>query len=459
MRRVPIAVGVILIIAGGLLSFIAYDIEETGESRVLAAVRGPMVTFPVRAAIGRGEREIWTLTWFTFKPPPTMAMALAKAQVLALAQHVTIDYGGYTRFVIPAFGVAAQVIPAENIYLAAALPSVAGIEYDRVIRVPIQSTSESGGTYLSIDEVMELVDMEELWEIGRGEGMDIAVLDSGAPRDLRIASIAAADEGTNPYDDFGHGGSVIHIIHSISPQARIHSIKVLDQYGMGRISTILKGLEMALHLEPRPDIVHASLGASPTLFDSLSMAFETAVRSYGVVAVAAAGNDPTYESSPANSPLVVSVGAIGSDLKLTDYSAPSFNVVSIGDQKVIWLGSVQLMRGTSFSSPVVSAQLLDYMSGTGVMPEEFDEIATLLIGSELTLEGYPLPSGVELAAADPIPETPLMVKLAPWLAVVGAGAVLTFVAIYWRRERKEHLEREGHLKRLKWLKKKLEREG
>lgn len=434
MRKFFVVLGAVLVSIGVLLSFIAYDIEETGESRVLAAVRGPMVTFPVRAAIGRGEREIWTLTWFTTKPPPTMAMAVARAQVLAMAQQVTIDYGGYTRFVIPTFGVAAIVIPAENIYLAAALPSVAGIEYDRVIRVPIQSTSGAGDTYLSIDEIIELVDVEELWEIGRGEGMDIAVLDSGAPRDLRIASVAAADEDTSPYDDFGHGGSVIHIVHSISPQARIHSIKVLDKYGMGRISTILKGLEMALHLEPRPDIVHASLGASPTLFDSLSMAFETAVRSYGVVAVAAAGNDPTYESSPASSPLVVSVGAIGSDLKLTDYSAPSFNVVSIGDQKVIWLGSVQLMRGTSFSSPIVSAQLLDYMSGTGVMPEEFDEIATLLIGSELTIEGYSLPSGVELAAADPVAETPLITKLAPWLVVVGVGAVIALVAVFWRRK-------------------------
>ncbi len=459
MRRVPIAVGIILIVAGIMLSFIAYDIEETGESRVLAAFRSPMVTYPVRAAMGRGEREIWTLTWFTSKPPPTMAMATAKAQVMAMAQQVTVDYGGYTRFVIPAFGVAAQVIPAENIYLAAAMPSVAGVEYDRVIRVPIHSTGGSGGAYLSIEEIMELVDVEELWEIGRGEGMDIAVLDSGAPRDLRIASVSSADEDTSPYDDFGHGGAVIHIIHSIAPQARIHSIKVLDQYGMGRISTILMGLDMALRLEPKPDIVHASLGASPTLFDSLSMAFETAVRNYGVIAVAAAGNDPTYESSPASSPLVISVGAVGSNLKLTDYSAPSFNVVSTGDQKVIWLGSVQLMRGTSFSSPVVSSQLLCYMSGTGVLPEEFDEIATLRVGSELTIEGYSMPSGMKLAIADPVPETPIIAKLAPWLAVVGAGAVLTFVAICWRRERKEQLERRGQLKRLKWLKKKLGREG
>lgn len=433
MMKVPLAVGILLIAVGLLLSCIAYDIEETGESRVLAAFRGPMVTYPVRAAIERGEGEIWTLTWFTTKPPPTMAMAAASAQVLALAQQVTVSYGGYTRFVIPTFGVAAQVIPAENIYLAAAMPQVAGIEYDRIIRVPVQSTWGSSGTYLSIDEVMEFINVEDLWQIGQGEGMDIAVLDSGAPRDLRIASVAAADEGTNPYDDYGHGGSVIHIIHAISPQARIHSIKVLDQYGMGRTSTILKGLEMALRLEQKPEIVHASLGAPPTLFDSLSLAFETAVRNYGVIAVAAAGNDPTYESSPAVSPLVVSVGAVGSDLKLTDYSSPSFDVVSIGNQKVVWLGSVQLMRGTSFSSPIVSAQLLDYISGTGVLPDEFDEIATLHVGSELTIEGYSLPRGTELAASNPVPETPLIAKLTPWLIVVGIGVVILLVAVLWRR--------------------------
>ena len=53
MRRVPIAVGVIVIVVGLLLSFIAYDVEETGESRVLTAFRGPMVTFPVRAATAK----------------------------------------------------------------------------------------------------------------------------------------------------------------------------------------------------------------------------------------------------------------------------------------------------------------------------------------------------------------------------------------------------------------------
>jgi serine protease AprX len=168
-----------------------------------------------------------------------------------------------------------------------------------------------------------------------GNGVTVAVLDSGVAADLDLAgstnrvlaSVNFADQRTMD-DPGGHGTHVAGLIAGngarsdgefvgIAPQANIVDVRVLGTSGSGRVSSVVRGIEWVLAHRSLYNIrvINLSFGApAPVSYraDPFSAAVEIAWRR-GLVVVAAAGNGgPSRDTvvTPGIDPYVITVGAI-----------------------------------------------------------------------------------------------------------------------------------------------------
>jgi serine protease AprX len=173
-----------------------------------------------------------------------------------------------------------------------------------------------------------------------GLGVTVAVVDSGLFQDggsstrLRTTrDFVGGQSGSSelqPRDEYGHGTHVAGLIGGdkaevmgVAPGADFVSLRVLDRYGVGRTSDVIKALEWAVdkRAEYGIDIINLSLGHpiyEPAATDPLVQAVEAAVRA-GIVVVASAGNagrnvtgNVGYAgiSSPGNAPSAITVGSV-----------------------------------------------------------------------------------------------------------------------------------------------------
>ncbi|MFN2556972.1 MAG: S8 family serine peptidase [Nitriliruptorales bacterium] len=207
----------------------------------------------------------------------------------------------------------------------------------------------------------------EAWAVSQGEGVVVAVVDSGVDLthpDLVGALVRRADgtvlgydfvEGDDdPTDEHGHGTMVAGIVAarasngtgvaSVAPRARIMPVRVLNSRALGPNSTVEQGIRWAV--DHGAHVVNLSLEvdreewrateASGELTSSLDRAVRYAW-SRGVAVVAAAGNDNAdLTDYPSDSPVVL-VGAtneheqraVFSDAgRLDALMAPGTNIVS-----------------------------------------------------------------------------------------------------------------------------------
>ncbi|MNB83183.1 Serine protease AprX [compost metagenome] len=253
-----------------------------------------------------------------------------------------------------------------------------------------------------------------------GKGVNIAIIDTGVyphpdltrPVNRIIAFKDFINYRKKPYDDNGHG---THISGDAAgngwaskgkykgpaPEAGIVGVKVLDQYGEGYDSTIIKGIEwcIANRKRLRLRILSMSFGgpaAASAEDDLLIQAVEHAVKA-GLTVVISAGNSgplPRTVDSPGISPSAITVGAVNdrrtltqADDRITFYSsrgpapggrvkpdivAPGERVISLlapgsrlaRQQPGLRVGKCYIkLSGTSISTPIVSgaaAQLLQH---------------------------------------------------------------------------------------------------
>jgi subtilisin family serine protease len=242
----------------------------------------------------------------------------------------------------------------------------------------------------------------EAWTQSRGDGIVVAVIDSGVQFDHPDL---AANLWTNPgeipgngvdddrngfvddvhganiitptasaADDEGHGTHVAGIIAAqggngiggtgIAPGARIMSVKVLDANKAGNSTLLARGIRYAVDQGAR--ILNVSLngdGTSPDLDDALKYAGEK-----GATIVTSAGNNsrdidqrPSYPaSSPLPSVLTVSateqtgglLGIANRGLKSVDMAAPGATILSTARGS-----GYELRQGTSMAAPFVAGSL------------------------------------------------------------------------------------------------------
>lgn len=218
---------------------------------------------------------------------------------------------------------------------------------------------------------VHIVQAPSIWHATKGEGMKVAVLDTGidlAHPDLVDNIKGYANFTTGSRDDVadrqGHGSHCSGVIAAIdnqigvigiAPSASLYIAKVLGDDGVGSIDAMIQGIDWAI--EQQVDIVSMSLGCSEDPGEQLHDAIKRA-RSAGVIIVAASGNESTHCGWPAAYEEVIAVGAIDQALdkagfsnfsKEVDIAAPGVNIMS-----TYMNGGYAKLSGTSMATPIVA---------------------------------------------------------------------------------------------------------
>ena len=221
--------------------------------------------------------------------------------------------------------------------------------------------------------------MADAQKISTGQGVVVAVLDSGLAADhpLLNSNLTAGydfvgmtnqiyDFGNNLDDDgdgkidegTGHGTHISGIIVSAAPGVQIMPIRVLNSDGVGTYWEVAAGIRYAV--DHGAQVINMSLSA-PRLPPSLQEALDYAA-AHGVIVVSAAGtgSGPNYPAAYAN-PVVLGVGASDQgDVPATfsggrsadiDVYAPGMDIYSSYPYNGYVYGS-----GTSMAAAIVSAE-------------------------------------------------------------------------------------------------------
>jgi thermitase len=251
-----------------------------------------------------------------------------------------------------------------------------------------QSFTNTAGT-LTVPEGKEDADVDavEAWNITKGNGTKVAIIDSGVAGGHDDISPQVVDRVNfsdktilteEDYDKYGHGTHVAGIVAAIAdnsmgvagvcPDCDILDVKVLNDNGSGSSSGIAKGIDWAV--EHGAKVINMSLGqrvSSRTLEAAVNNAWAA-----GVVIVAAAGNAGTQaQVYPGAYPKVIAVAATDNkDLKASfstygkwvDVAAPGVKVYSTFPTDGSVLASqngrsagYDIESGTSMASPIVAA--------------------------------------------------------------------------------------------------------
>jgi len=205
----------------------------------------------------------------------------------------------------------------------------------------------------------------------RGEGVRIAVIDSGIEADhpllggsidqngsveFSVDESGAVQQHDGPHSDvYGHGTACAGIIHALAPAATITSVKVLDQSLKGRAAAFHAGLQWAVN--QGFEVINLSLGAGRKEW---ALAFhELCDRAYfNNSFIVTAANNIQRDSYPSLFASVTSVAANTSMDPLrfhfnpeppTEFLARGINV------EVPWLnGSTITTTGNSFAAPHIA---------------------------------------------------------------------------------------------------------
>ncbi|HLD96783.1 MAG TPA: S8 family peptidase [Candidatus Nanoarchaeia archaeon] len=217
---------------------------------------------------------------------------------------------------------------------------------------------------------LEAIGAYEAQGYGTGEGVNVAVIDSGVDYShSQLKGRFGTDKGydfvkndNEPMDLNGHGthvaGTVASMDYGIAAGCRLYAVRVLDENGSGNEADAIAGIEWCI--KNRIDVANMSFGGPVA-----SQAFEEICRyawQQGVLLAAAAGNSGYGANYPAAfGDSVIAVAAVDEALnhpgfsniyETNDIAAPGVNVVStyIGE-------SYATLSGTSMASPHVTGSL------------------------------------------------------------------------------------------------------
>lgn len=223
--------------------------------------------------------------------------------------------------------------------------------------------------------------LPDAWSYSQGEGVVIAVLDTGADLDHPdlmenlVPGHNMINRNKTPEDDNGHGTHVTGILVGVNngigmvgvcPKSKVMPVKVLDKNGNGNLLHVAEGIRLAA--DSGVDFITMSLG-SPSKLQNVCKAIQYA-QSKGVVTFVAAGNAGKTKEIfyPANYKETISIGAIDENFSRANFSctgrnldfmAPGVDIFSTFPDN--WYAT---LSGTSMACPFavgVAALLLSYV--------------------------------------------------------------------------------------------------
>jgi len=194
------------------------------------------------------------------------------------------------------------------------------------------------------------IDAERAWNVTRGAGIRVAVIDTGidaSHQDLRsnFAGGASFVPGESYIDGNGHGTHVAGTIGArqngsgvigVAPNCKLYAVKALNNSGQGNYSWIISGIIWCVRM--KMDVINMSLGGGghvQAFQNACDFAFQK-----NVLIIAAAGNagpnDDTVQF-PGRYDSVISVSAIDASGDIATFSsrghqvditAPGVNILS-----------------------------------------------------------------------------------------------------------------------------------
>lgn len=223
----------------------------------------------------------------------------------------------------------------------------------------------------TVDWGLAAYGVPEQWTTTRGNGIRVAVLDTGIDaehRDLAAAIDEARDFTASPFgprDRQGHGTHVAGTIAArangagvigVAPECRLLIGKVLGDDGSGTGEAVAAGIDWAV--ECGADLLSLSLG-STTASDVIRRAIDRAVAA-GRFVICAAGNKGRDDAInfPARWPTTISVGAVDRDGRVTRFSSrgPELDICAPGQDILSTFagGGYAKLSGTSMATPFVT---------------------------------------------------------------------------------------------------------
>ncbi|MDQ0988464.1 S8 family serine peptidase [Streptomyces sp. V2I9] len=198
-----------------------------------------------------------------------------------------------------------------------AMPSALGDDPQRSPCTPASRTAAE-----QVDWSRQRLDLGRLRDHGTGEGVTVAVIDTGVAADAPALRGRVTAHGGAGEDCVGHGTFVAHLVAGaggsssdlagVAPGARVLGLRGTDDRGRPDAALVARALQDAT--EAKADVITVSV-ALPRRSGELTRAVEAAVRS-GAVVVAAAVPDPPAATEdpvpsrpywPASEPGVISV--------------------------------------------------------------------------------------------------------------------------------------------------------
>ena len=258
---------------------------------------------------------------------------------------------------------------------------------------------------------VDVVDADKAWDDATGRGVTVALMDTGiaAHPDLEGSVVARLDfvnDGATLQDPSGHGTFVAGLIAAhgatfkgVAPDAKLISLRVLDQKGNGTMHGVLAAFDWLLHNRTTTHIkvLNLSFGApqrSSYHRELLAGVVESAWFA-GVTVVAAAGNDGPNKGTvamPGADPFVITVGSFADQGTLAtnddresvfssrgptrdgfakpDILAPGEHIVSLRvpgtaldreDGKGLPVGPYARLTGTSASTAMAAGAVADIL--------------------------------------------------------------------------------------------------
>lgn len=208
-------------------------------------------------------------------------------------------------------------------------PNVEYAEPNYILRAFFTPNDE----FFSFQWHLSQINCEEAWEISTGNGVVVAVVDTGVnPNGFDsfggrlIQGHDFANNDNDSSDDNGHGTHVAGTIAQetnnvtgvagVAFDAVILAVKVLGRFGFGNTDAVVDGIRWAA--DNGAQIINLSLGG-PESTKVMEEAINEA-HNKGVIIVAAAGNESGPVSFPAALEPVIAVGSVRFDETLSFFS-------------------------------------------------------------------------------------------------------------------------------------------
>lgn len=229
-----------------------------------------------------------------------------------------------------------------------------------------------------IDWGLQVIMAPLAWEKTKGEGIKVAVLDTGVDfnhRDLQQNIRDVIDFTGSRYgalDVNGHGTHVAGIIAAadnqtgmigVAPEAELYCAKVLSDTGGGKIESIIKGIRWAI--AQQVDIINMSLGTPIEPENELHETIKLAINQ-GIIIICATGNNNAKVCWPAAYDETIAVSAMNHQYERAEFSnygiqnkiiAPGVDILSTYKN-----GTYAKLSGTSMATPIISGSAALFMS-------------------------------------------------------------------------------------------------